>query len=316
MKTKILVAICITVFALLNHFKGYCQNMVPNPSFEEYSHCPDDTIKLGESAPYDSNFAFISKNDTVLKDWFGCADYYGYYVNTCSYDTTSPLPHIKRCPRTGHGFATLDGYEMSRTKINIKNSVISVELLDTMQRGVKYYIEVWVRANLYSSVVSNTPVYASFSRELDRDHQNFKHGATAYKLTNVRSEYKYPFTVIEQFKPGAKEEWLRFTGHYVPFRGGEKYLSLLVYDPDYRIETHPCYYLGDKEERKLEEEAGIINGTIDGRKADRYWGITSKLIYDIDDVFVAPLGDPDSYRQAAEYYWENYNKKDKDKEQP
>ncbi len=73
---KILTLKCLPLLLLLQANIGYCQNIVPNPSFENYTSCPTDIGQITRAAPWKSEHATSASTD---------------YFNACN-DTLAATP--------------------------------------------------------------------------------------------------------------------------------------------------------------------------------------------------------------------------------
>ncbi len=106
-------------------------NLVPNPSFEDYTSCPTFASQLERAVP-----------------WFnpnlGTPEYYNACATPSSYmSLPSGTSGHFQYPRTGNGFAGLYTF---RTDVNSMREYIEVELLDELEAGKCYYLEFFVNA--------------------------------------------------------------------------------------------------------------------------------------------------------------------------
>lgn len=110
------------------------QNLVPNPSFENYSNCPAAPSEI----PYPSNPAIS------LQDWFvptiGTSDYF----NTCaSWPVSVPNNFIGyQSPRTGNGYAGTYALLDSTSY----REYLQAKLLSPLVSGHTYFVSYWVSA--------------------------------------------------------------------------------------------------------------------------------------------------------------------------
>lgn len=203
----------ILFFFIVN--TGNSQNLVPNPSFEDYDSCPHypDQIYC-----------------TYL--WFqpgiGTSDYY----NTCD---TIHLPNPPYLPQVGVPF-NWAGFQNARTGVayagftvyadsswNLPNykEYIEIKLTDSLQAGKKYCVQFYVSL-CDSSSYATDDISAYFSKD------------------SIISGNYYPFPIIPQISNPTGNiisdtlNWSLISGEFIA-EGGEKWLTLGSFKNDTNI---------------------------------------------------------------------------------
>lgn len=186
-------------------------NLVPNPSFEEYSQCPDPTIL--NPVP-----------NTTLElatGWISPNAYSPDYFNSCSannYGAPSNDFGFQN-PRTGEGYAGL--ITMIETD---SREYIQSELLSYLQSGKKYLVKFFVSASENSPYISND-IGAYFSNE------------------PILSSSLHVFSYIPQISNNSQTNPLTDTGNWVEVsgyftsNGGEKYITIGNFNNDINTDT-------------------------------------------------------------------------------
>ncbi|MFH2143484.1 MAG: T9SS type A sorting domain-containing protein [Bacteroidota bacterium] len=158
--TKILFII-LSLITYNSSLITYAQNLVPNPSFEEYSVCPDNGSQLERAV-----------------DWFVYYISPDYYNRCANFSSGFSIPENW----TGHQCANIgNGYIGIYTYISHPNTlfreIIFSELNDTLTIGTKYFIS--FRAVLSDlSICSNNNIGILFTTSNDSTQyllNNFSH---------------------------------------------------------------------------------------------------------------------------------------------
>ncbi|MCX6210515.1 MAG: hypothetical protein NTZ59_13705 [Bacteroidetes bacterium] len=110
--------IAATFCLLFNNQLFTQQNLVPNPSFEQYSNCPNRNLYLGTG-----NLADIHKIKPDI--WYKPDFFWGGYFNACAntQDTIYGVPYNSilygsyQYARTGEGYLTM--FYLNKTKSQI-----------------------------------------------------------------------------------------------------------------------------------------------------------------------------------------------------
>jgi hypothetical protein len=131
------IVFLFTAFVFLFFSKINAQNLVPNPSFEEYYLCPDDNSMIHYS-----------------QGWLvygGTPDYF----NTCSTISWFEIPSNRfgnQTPNSGNSYAGFGTF----TSLDINSrEFFGVELIDSLLIGQKYYFSFYVSLSDYSNCISN-----------------------------------------------------------------------------------------------------------------------------------------------------------------
>ena len=133
---KRIVLFCFVLFCLV--IKSKSQNLVPNPSFEQYTDC-------------NNIYIYNALNWCAANTLAGVSAYY----NACHVNTlhTTPSQSFDACftsyqvPHTGLAYIDISSYVQSTTQ---ESTVSQVKLIDTLKAGkvycVTYYVSVWNNA--------------------------------------------------------------------------------------------------------------------------------------------------------------------------
>lgn len=121
----------VLLFSLLSFFffTATSQNLVPNPSFEERSGCPEGYPDL----------------DDKLDDWMsfrGTPDYF----HSCSSLNGFHNNWGYQEPHSGEAYTSIISYSATGNPSSLMREHLGVELLSPLQIGVKYYVTFYVSA--------------------------------------------------------------------------------------------------------------------------------------------------------------------------
>ncbi|MFH2143481.1 MAG: T9SS type A sorting domain-containing protein [Bacteroidota bacterium] len=129
--TKILFILSVNTLITYNSsFITYAQNLVPNPSFEDYSECPDNLGQLNRLLNWESyqnsNFTFQYSPD---------------YYNECGIMNTFGNQN----PYFGFGYTGLYTYFSDFTIIPyFYHEIINAQLIESLKINYKYYVSIKV----------------------------------------------------------------------------------------------------------------------------------------------------------------------------
>lgn len=129
---------------------GYGQNLVPNPSFEDYSLCPD-------------NWAQIDRVDN-WEAYKGSPDYFNSCEPTNSFSTPQNLMG-NQIPVSGNSYTGLILYSKV---ISNGDEIIGTQLTQNLQIGIKYYLSFKIILkynNAFSVCCGNNKIGAKFSTQ-------------------------------------------------------------------------------------------------------------------------------------------------------
>lgn len=171
----------------------YTQNLVKDPSFEEYVRCPQNIIQDISKFP--------------LKYWSiptkGTIDYF----NTCSHKSETTIPN------------NFDGYQEARTGSGIVRTssninwieYIQTELKEKLIKDEKYYVEFWVSLQENSMMATNSL------------------GAYFSSTEIIEAKSTKPLNVIPQITSNDfitdTEKWVKISSIFTA-KGNERYLIL------------------------------------------------------------------------------------------
>lgn len=185
------------ILFLVSFFALGQNNLVPNPSFEDYTSCPDFASQLNRAAPW------FNPNLGTPEYFNACAT-----VNSYMSLPAGTTGHFQY-PRTGNGFA---GIYVFRTDIQNMREYIEVELTEPLQADKCYYLEFYV----------NMP----------NDHAFACDGIGAYvssgELTSTNAN---PFMVTPQVQHTMGDlitdtlGWTKVSGYFTA-SGGENHLTI------------------------------------------------------------------------------------------
>lgn len=174
-------------------------NLVPNPSFEEYSECPDDQ---GQIALCDSWF----EASTTPAVWG--ADYY----NTCNNSFLNPNSNSwgHQSPLLGNGYLGIGVYSES----NPKNAeYIQTKLTSPLIKGKTYSVSFYVS-------LAEKSRFALINWGVLFTQDSIKRDAGFNPFTDFT-----PQILNKNDSVQSKTDWIKIKGEYVAF-GQEKFLTI------------------------------------------------------------------------------------------
>lgn len=191
--------ICYCFLIVLNFFYVSGQNLVPNPSFEFYSTCPDDQAQVDRAAPW-----FIPTG--------GTSDYY----NACS-----SVSYVNVPGPTQIGFSSCyahsgNGMTGAHHSVNVKHDnnfgtyreYIGVRLTNTLSLNTTYYVSFYVK-------LADSCVYAGNMGMYISKDSIFKSSYDTISVTPQISSAQGSFIK-------SKSQWTKVSGSFVS-NGTEKY---------------------------------------------------------------------------------------------
>lgn len=246
---------------------------MPNPSFEEYSSCPDGISQIERATPW--------KNPTgASPDYFhACAGgSIGVPENTLGYQE----------PHSGSAYCGLYAY----SKFSIVREYIQIELTESIIKGIEYKVGFW--CNLVDKdkyAISTLGAYLSLDTV----------GRNDFNVINV-----VPQILNDPLYPlSDKENWVLIADTFVSLTGGEKYLTIGNFHPDGESDTtfletglfnyiYSYYYIDDvfvipldsvdsvDELKKIRTK--LYPNPNDGNMYLDYTGLSSNTTFDIYDL--------------------------------
>ena len=239
------------VLFIIVSFSSVCtgQNLVPNPSFEEYSECPFGVSEL--------------QNQVV--DWYSWSDSPDFY-HECSNDLVGSVGVPSNAagyqyPLTGSGYAGYIGYVWF---VPNGREYLAVQLTEPLEIGVEYYVvfhaslfdggleaESWCATNHVGLRFFKDPTYTYDTNKLEPD--NFAHLDHSELLTDTMN-----WTKIDGWVTADQAyNWLSIGNFFtddnteVLFLNDEERCFGIYYIENICVATDPafCDYLLSNEER-------------------------------------------------------------------
>ena len=179
----------------------FSQNLIPNPSFEEYTSCPNYANQVYK-----------------LVQWFNPATTFGGtpdYFNECAFEGLVDVPANYtgfQTARTGQGYC---GMILFNYNLNVNynyHEFIEAPLATSLQQDSCYYFEMFVCLSEYSHPATDD-IGVYFSDTI---------------ISGVNNYYPLPFIpqiVNETGFIKDRENWIQITGEYVA-HGGEQYVII------------------------------------------------------------------------------------------
>ncbi|MCF8258706.1 MAG: gliding motility-associated C-terminal domain-containing protein [Flavobacteriales bacterium] len=202
--TAFVLAIAVPLLSALTSTEGHAQNLVPNPSFENYSSCPIGPGEIG-------NVISWSTPDSASPD----------YYNSC-YSPLFPFPFIPSMDvpsniqgyqeaRTGNGYAGIISHEQSFGFNTDYREYLEVQLTQPMIAGQEYCVEFyWTLADKSVYYVGEIGAYFTPSNI-------FLPISTTLPFTPQVSMSNVPMNDTTN--------WVLFQGSFVA-SGGEQYMII------------------------------------------------------------------------------------------
>ena len=183
------------------------QNLVPNPSFESHSGCPEWGGELPYCTPWFQPLKYMGYNVTISSS----TDFY----HPCNTNSLFSVP-INRAghqeARTGTAYVGFGAYLAPNT--NTEREYLEVELSSTLISGETYCVEYYVSlADTCMVGISNLGVY-------------FSNDSLVY---DSNSTWRIPVTP-QIINPSSniitdKENWVKISGSYLA-QGGERFITI------------------------------------------------------------------------------------------
>lgn len=183
------------LFLSIIHIHLYPQNLVKDPSFEEYKRCPTHLTQSAKLFP--------------LSEWWSPTKGTPDYMNSCSDEITN-----YSTPKNKHGIQSPKSGEGYLFAVHSKDDLteyVQSELTTFLSKDEKYYVELWVSLSESSGLATNR-FGILFSKEKVEDFQSRK--ALSY-VPQVISD-----TFITEIN-----SWVKISGTFTA-QGGEKYITI------------------------------------------------------------------------------------------
>lgn len=188
--------------------EGIPQNLVPNPSFEEYTDCPYDGSGSGQLY-----FAI---------PWYSPSQGSPDYFNSCDVTNVLSVPDNVlgyEYARTGKGYAGFFSFYIW----GLSREYIQVELLQPLIYNINYCVNFYLSlADTTNYAVNNIGAYLSANLISSSNDSNFPN--TPQILNNSLN----PLT--------SKINWIKISGTFMA-AGGEKYITIGNFNNDANSDT-------------------------------------------------------------------------------
>lgn len=201
---------CLIAFLLLFAIRGAGQNLVPNPSFERLTACPDNYFQIYKAAPW-----FSPDCGTQFPD-------HGYAVlfNGCNYSFAG-VPVNNMCNQTAHtgtSYAGIEVFSSLGRNAHTYRQYVEAPFITPLVAGKKYYF------SMYFNLCDRIPGLAGLC---------FRSDSLGVVFTQNKID-KNPVCQVLPFTPDIHSElppiipgtgWHKIDGCYVA-NGGEQYLTI------------------------------------------------------------------------------------------
>lgn len=211
------IRLCIWMLLLSMYpYIAHCQNLVPNPSFEDYNVCPNGISGIDFSPAYTSF--------PTLKDWVNPLKYTSPdYCNVCAVPASGVhIPEVAfgyQRPKTGQAYAGIILWEESTTPGNTYSfgEYLETKLTTPMLAGqdycVSFYVSATVTSNLNFNYMAMDDIGLSFSNsQVSQASGSFL--SLPYHLQNAPGNYLTDTA-----------GWIKVNGVYRA-KGGEQWLTI------------------------------------------------------------------------------------------
>lgn len=215
MKLKITL-ICLFLFLSIT-----AQNLVLNPSFEDYNDCPKFKGDFHENV---TNWSCSNYGST---DYFNDCNNELSYLNYVGYQT----------PRTGKGYAGIYTFAPGSYREYIQSD-LSLKLT----KGIKYLITFYISLSDCSSHSNNNFGVLFTSVKLDNKSKDFIH---LKYLERDAIKYKYSIITDNNFYYNT-QEWTKVTLEYKA-DGFEKFMTIGNFDTNRKIETKEVWNSAERQ---------------------------------------------------------------------
>ena len=253
------------------------QNLVPNPSFEDYSECPYSDGQIHFAEPWRSVGA--------SPDFF----------HKCSNDFSSTIVGVpenfpgNQYPFSGLGYAGLSTYNNFENREYIQSD-LSVTLDSGSLYMIKFYVSLadgsWNAINSIGLFLSKDSIYSTNGQALDQ-----------YVPQILSDEF-----ITE------KSDWVEISGCYLA-KGNEQYITIgnfnnndnteTLYDPSTSGSNLAYYYIDDVSVVPIEDSASCINSpeieipnvfTPNGDGVNDYYHLNFKHLENLEFVILNRWG--------------------------
>ena len=182
------------------------QNLVPNPSFEIQSSCPNWGGQLYYAIPWFQPLKYMGNNVTI-----SCST---ELFDSCSTNSTITTPNNQaghQTAKTGTAYVGFGAYYPNR---NFNREYLESELASPLISGETYCVEYYVSlADTSRSAISNIGAYFS-NDSLVYD------SSTAWRIPVNPQIINSSFNIITD-----KDNWVKISGSFIA-QGGERFITI------------------------------------------------------------------------------------------
>jgi hypothetical protein len=202
------------IFFILKISNNFCQNLVPNPSFEIYTACPSGDFQIELATPW------FSPNATTLAQKAS-------YFNTCATNSIFVIPYFDgtdyRQPHTGNAFGgNLWSYTPGNNNLR---KYITTSLTNSLVTNNYYYISFYASTFLrgFKYAINNLGAYVS--------------AGVPYN-SNPNAVLNYTPQIIKYGNPIINDtiNWIKIDGIYLA-NGNENYITIGNFMDDINTDT-------------------------------------------------------------------------------
>jgi len=213
------VLICLLEFNIFFNVDAQNYNFVPNPSFEEYYHCPGD-----------KELHLIFSNLSDCKDWYNPSHASPDYYNKCATDFLYSVPH------------NYNGNQNARTG----NAYVGI-VFDFFGKNLEY-----IAVKLKKPLSANSNYCLKMYLNLAKNKMDYCINEIHYALTNKKIESRNSLILdVPTFQRiintdffENKTDWIEVCSIYHS-KGDEEYLTIGIFDDKLKFK-----YIG-KDKKKL-----------------------------------------------------------------
>lgn len=201
----------ILLFCFLFTNSCFGQNLVPNPSFEQFDTCPDQASMIHYAT------GWMNANT-------GTADYYNACYVTGGFDDMGvPNNFIgSQNAKSGTAYVGLMVHLFSPTPIHYRE-YIQTQLSSPLINGVKYYVSFNIsRADSSYYISDDIGIYLSSTQNNQGDYLNIN---VTPQIENTEGSFL-----------NDDNNWVRIYGEYIAL-GGEEYITIGNFYDDFNTDT-------------------------------------------------------------------------------
>lgn len=236
----------LIVFTLLTDYSGYSQNLVPNPSFEEYETCPTDVT--------------LNSVPTLVPGWFlptrGTSDYY----NVCArYQVGIPqnvMGNLFAIDGNAYAGIVLIEKPLKKNTLNKKSlnyrEYLQAKLSEPLIKGNKYLVSLqFAIANNSTYATNSLGICLTVGKIKKRSSRKVLNYKPKIVLTNmpIIVERNYWHTLSDTITAEGGEEYITIGSFYDDLKSDYSVLSLSEFNNSLKswiTDNEIAYYYIDK----------------------------------------------------------------------